>query len=285
MAAKETEAPDTAEIQGTDASDVPELLLNVPETGKLSDMTAAEIFALLSEHGVEYSSEIRKICRINELVGIFETDPYTPIVLDHVEYTVFIENVRQEVLNYYGLTDKADNPPNWNPGGSQDTEAPEGPKQILNVPETGKLSDMTEEEIFTYLSEHGVEYSDHIRENFNISAYIKDIEEAPYRPVLFDHPDYHFFCESVQQAVLEYYGLPLRLSDMDRDKLIEKLEELGVDLSDPEIAGYSELNELVASFELDPERDVVSEQPKLNVLFEQVREAVKAYYGDLLPLG
>lgn len=166
----------------------------------------------------------------------------------------------------------------------QGTDASDVPELLLNVPETGKLSDMTEEEIFTYLSEHGVEYSDHIRENFNISAYIKDIEEAPYRPVLFDHPDYHFFCESVQQAVLEYYGLPLRLSDMDRDKLIEKLEELGVDLSDPEIAGYSELNELVASFELDPERDVVSEQPKLNVLFEQVREAVKLYYGELLPL-
>lgn len=117
-AARETEAPETeapavreTETPETETPGKTEIKLNVPETGMMSDMTDDRIFALLDERGVEYSSEIRNICRVHELAARFEKDPYTPVILDHIEYALFIEEVRQAVLDYYGLEDQADVPP------------------------------------------------------------------------------------------------------------------------------------------------------------------------------
>lgn len=117
-AVKETEAPETeapavreTETPETETPGKTEIKLNVPETGMMSDMTDDRIFALLDERGVEYTSDIRNNCRVHELAARFEKDPYTPVIMDHIEYALFIEEVRQAVLDYYGLEDQADVPP------------------------------------------------------------------------------------------------------------------------------------------------------------------------------
>lgn len=75
-----------------------------------------------------------------------------------------------------------------------------------------------------------------------------------------------------------------RLSLMDKDVLLEKLTELGVKIPEGLSTEDFKVNELVAELEKEPDKVFVADWTNLTDLTEQVRTAVKLYYGDKLPL-
>lgn len=75
-----------------------------------------------------------------------------------------------------------------------------------------------------------------------------------------------------------------RLSLMDKDVLLEKLTELGVQIPEGLSTDDFKVNELVAELEKEPDKVFVTDWTNLTDLTEQVRTAVKLYYGDKLPL-
>ena len=69
-----------------------------------------------------------------------------------------------------------------------------------------------------------------------------------------------------------------RLSLMDKDVLLEKLTELGVKIPEGLSTEDFKVNEK------EPDKVFVADWTNLTDLTEQVRTAVKLYYGDKLPL-